>query len=536
MFKKKKNAMNVSSALASDITIPQLPILDVSDQSPLDVYEMSDFDGAFPSKKETREDMIEYMVYNSFEAGPGIQISGYEISSSLNLQNVYDNSTIANIDLAPGKNFTLSASGAGFRSPSLSTAQFQAIPSPQNGLQAWSSDQDRPIFNTGSPSSPAYKFGAFLDDLPSILADASYGGMHFRNNSSTTSTLINTPVKIVGTYLPGNLLDFTFSNGTLTYTGSTKVLSIGASLSIVMTQYYYNYEIALYKNGSLITESVRTVFVGGALQANQPVNTIATESFSAGDTLEVFITNTTSQDGIIVSDLNCIITSIGGATPGIDVTLQDAYDAGDGTIQVDIPKPFQIDYFLGGPYSLRVSSTVDAGVKLTNFGHGVTYTLATSLSPTTSYVTPNVFTSVWQSLYGSNIVAANSFQVGNTIEIDIVGVLSPVSGGGTGIVRIGMGSIFSISSQTITISGEGANATRNFQLRAKITRISSGVMISFAGWYESSSNVMTTLKMFSFPFTLAYDTGQSYALNVDYNNNSGQLDLICTNLNIIQHT
>jgi hypothetical protein len=173
---------------------------------------------------------------------------------------------------------------------------------------------------------------------------------------------------------------------------------------------------------------------------------------------------------------------------------------------------------------------------------GVNYTLGTSLDAPVSYPS-NVFTLMWNTLSGTNIIKAGSFDIGDTIEVDIVGYVYvniglPNTDSGSNI-RIKFGSLFTIDSNNIPLLNPTIS-TRPWNFKIKITRNSSTTLKASAyGSYFDLSNNTHPIEMY-FPFTFfSYNELIDYALTMEYKNgNSPGNDLAfsATNLNIKQYS
>lgn len=137
-----------------------------------------------------------------------------------------------------------------------------------------------------------------------VVEQPRYGTVHMQGN--TTPTVISaasTPTKVVGTFTTDIVSQFLGNNnGRLTYTGaSTIVLRVNATVSFTSAT-SPNQDVGIYlaKNGAAIagTKIVRQVDTSGGANAGTFFNI----SFSTNDYVELFVSNDTSTDNIIVSD------------------------------------------------------------------------------------------------------------------------------------------------------------------------------------------------------------------------------------------
>jgi len=266
-------------------------------------------------------------------------------ASSQDLQTTYDNSVDGNINLSIDKHITYTATDAAFRLSSMTQAQFNAMPTPPNGLMAWANDADRVRVNKGTPGVPNYDELAYLTDITAILADAAYGEMSFQGNALATAiAIISTPVQVNATYVNGDLLNFTSSLGVLTYTDTEarEVLieaSLTAEMAVIATA---DVGFTIFKNGSAIAKSAMVIALDGVTPSPKSITVSCLTALVTSDTLDIRVQNNSGTEDILVTNLNIKATSLGGtSSPG--GTLQDAYDNGDGTItQSSNSKPLEL--------------------------------------------------------------------------------------------------------------------------------------------------------------------------------------------------
>ena len=85
--------------------------------------------------------------------------------------------------------------------PSMTAAQFDAIPNPPNALMAWASDSDRIRVQKSAPGAPVYDEVAYLTDIAAGVNDAVYGETHFQGNAvETVIAGVGVPLLIAGGY------------------------------------------------------------------------------------------------------------------------------------------------------------------------------------------------------------------------------------------------------------------------------------------------------------------------------------------------
>jgi hypothetical protein len=174
---------------------------------------------------------------------------------------------------------------------------------------------------------------------------------------------------------------------------------------------------------------------------------------------------------------------------------------------------------------------------------GVNFTLGTVLTPLTTY--GGGYQTVWATLDGTNVVSAGQFQIGQTVEMDITGTVSvlvpgPNADGGSSF-KLNFGNAFTVISNSIPL-GNSSTRVRNWQLKIKVTRVSSTeITASASGYYFDNSQVCQHI---AFPdlmnnLTYAYDQGLSYDFTLQYQNSNSYntaLVFIAQNLNIKQYS
>jgi hypothetical protein len=231
----------------------------------------------------------------------------------INRQNVYDNSADGNIDLIAGKPITFTSSLAGFRLPSMTEAEFQAIPTPLNGEKAWDEVVGREIVNKGTPGSPVYDHNAYVSDVAATLGPV-YGEMYFQGNGTATTIVAqSTPVKIAGTYVDGKLASFTHANGTLTFIGvDPREFQVNVSTTATLNQNTAGITVLIAKNGTVIAESGQSPDLDGVSPSFLPISLNKFVNLSTNDTIEVWTQNNSlNNEDITHQDLSVTVGSPG---------------------------------------------------------------------------------------------------------------------------------------------------------------------------------------------------------------------------------
>lgn len=479
--------------------------------------------------------------------------------SSDTLQTAYDNGD-GTITISQGKPIALkknvSDQGAGLLLPSFTDAEVTALSNFNNSEMVWDSDTDRIVLNANTALDPRVESVAYLSDINNIETDASYGECYFQANSTdTTFASPATPVIVKGTYSDGNLRLFTHTNGVLTYIGTvTREFDVTAALTATYTGHTNNTTFMIAHTGSTVSKSFQSTLIGGTTPANQanPVSCIL--SLSNNDTVAVWVQNEDSTDALKVYDINFSVKSIGGVSSGSEITLigEDYLDltgtvltanpvdltgtnvtgilktasafalTGDVTKTtaslattianqaVTYPKIQNIstNNRLLGRYTAGAGSTqeITVGSGLTLSSGGTLSSIATPgvevvgtmLVGTTSY-TSGVLTSVISTISGTKTIPGNSMDIGQSIELSVIGLTSSVTSGGTGQLSCQFGPLlFSgvIASSTL---GSGAS-TRNWNLNFKVTRVGSDqISASAAGFYEDDSHTVKSLRFYLTP-------------------------------------
>ena len=193
-------------------------------------------------------------------SGTGISIIGGVISStgdqSVTMQDVYNNSITAgqsSVNLTAGNTMRYLSPSADVGVelfPQMTYAQYQAF-LPKNSEAAYISDLDRIAINTGTSGSPSIQQLAYLADIASVTADGAIGECYF-NSNTTETVMVDTinPVKVAGTYLSGELINISHSNGRLTNIGLNPiVLALKVSMTVSLDSTVGEIEGSVFVNG-----------------------------------------------------------------------------------------------------------------------------------------------------------------------------------------------------------------------------------------------------------------------------------------------
>jgi len=145
------------------------------------------------------------------------------------------------------------------------------------------------------------------------IVSANFGEMNFQGNViPTTFSAISTPVKIVGTYNPGELQNFTHSDGRLTCTASgSNTYDIKVSTTGSLSFSSDSVTIFLALNGSVIAQSAQSVNLDGISPSFKSISLQKLVNMISGDYIEVWVQNNNSTNSITHQDMSLIVGSPG---------------------------------------------------------------------------------------------------------------------------------------------------------------------------------------------------------------------------------
>ena len=137
------------------------------------------------------------------------------------------------------------------------------------------------------------------------VAQQTYGQVSMHANTTNTAiAATNTPVLIAGTFVAGTTSNFTSTTGgRLTYTASPNY-TVGVNASITLrpdSSSNQNLTVHLAKNGTVLTNAKISRVISFGQTGNVSLN--FTVSLSTNDYLELFVSNGTSTDDILVTDV-----------------------------------------------------------------------------------------------------------------------------------------------------------------------------------------------------------------------------------------
>lgn len=244
-----------------------------------------------------------------------------------------------------------------------------------------------------------------------------------------------------------------------------------------------------------------------------------------------------------------IVQSWNGSTSNVDVTAGANMSITSGLITTTA-EPNVVTSVEGStsPVGLSAGSGIaisPAGVISNTAGVSSPILLATSTAAQTIYPI-SVYVTVWNALNGTDTVSAGTFDIGNTIEINILGSLTqnvngqPNADSGSNF-RLNFGSAISnIISTSVPLAGIGTG-NKAFDLTIKITRIDTNLIVaSSQGQYWNNSNGATPIYFPAFipTTTYTYDELLNYTINLEWLNGNSYVSgvaPICLNLNILHY-
>ena len=136
------------------------------------------------------------------------------------------------------------------------------------------------------------------------ISTQTYGQVTIHGNATNTViAATNTPVLVAGTWVAGTVSNFTATTGgKLTYTG-TPTYVVGAVASVTLRPVSASNQtltVQLAKNGTVISAAKITRIVSFGATANVSLN--YNVSMATNDYLELYVSNGTSTDDILVTD------------------------------------------------------------------------------------------------------------------------------------------------------------------------------------------------------------------------------------------
>ena len=165
------------------------------------------------------------------------------------------------------------------------------------------------------------------------------------------------------------------------------------------------------------------------------------------------------------------------------------------------------------------------------------FTLSNGTVPTQNYPS-GVWTSVLTAESGSRVIAANSLEIGSSVEISITGIINSILSGGSGQIRCMFAGLVMATSRVVNVVGP--TGARNWNLTYKLTRISATEYNTSAyGTYEDYSDNEKNLqiRILGLPKNASFALANTIDVECLSTTAPGNtLDFIATNFNLIQMT
>jgi hypothetical protein len=295
---------------------------------------------------------------------------GNTSASTTDLQDAYDNGN-GTIVLSSGKPFELESTVAGFVMPSMSTAQFEGISSPDNGLMGWSNDDNRIIVNTGISIDPFYNEVAYLSDIPIVPPPPTVTLQAAYDNGTGTITLVSgKPFElestVAGFVMPvmtyGQFTSITSpDNGLMAFDSESNriVVNVGIPIDPFYYEVAYTSDIpppASLQNAYDNSDGVIILVSGKPFELDSTVAGFVLPNMTQFEFISI-ATPSTGLMGWDTDNSRIIVNSGNPSTPFYQevawtseipiVTLQTAYDNDTGTINLTS---------YNGPFTLTTSS------------------------------------------------------------------------------------------------------------------------------------------------------------------------------------
>lgn len=180
---------------------------------------------------------------------------------------------------------------------------------------------------------------------------------------------------------------------------------------------------------------------------------------------------------------------------------------------------------------------------------GIASTLFTVTSPTQSYP-EGVYTSIWQTIRGNNVVQPASLDVGDVIEIDCYGgiryQITDTALVGPSTFRIKFGTLINVESSDVNIPGEQSNLGW-FQFKFKIMRsdqnAGAALIISGSGLVSNGQGSLAPINFPNGVWTTFWTSAGSYPIEIEwlrgvggFDSPSDRYDYICWGCNVQQYS
>lgn len=166
-----------------------------------------------------------------------------------------------------------------------------------------------------------------IDNTEPVPEPAAFGEMYFQGNATeTVIPAIDTPVQIGGTYVSGELQQFTQNAGVLTYTGNPTTLIVMATTTESYNAVNADTTMKIAKDGSALATSGQEIGLFGTTPQFNKNTVMKLVPVVNGSTISVFTENnggglSEGTENITHRDLHVMAFSIGAGGPAPQSSL-----------------------------------------------------------------------------------------------------------------------------------------------------------------------------------------------------------------------
>jgi hypothetical protein len=168
------------------------------------------------------------------------------------------------------------------------------------------------VYIVGYSSASAF-YGPLYGDGTNITGlTQAYGEMYSTGSLTITDITQGIFTQVANIVSAGDLNNFTFTAGKLTYTGTkTKEFHVSVSFNIQMTAGGPDdFNFVVEKTGTQLSKSLATASLYNNTD-RQCVSLNCMISLATNDNIEIWATDTTSGDDVIINNINVIVSSAG---------------------------------------------------------------------------------------------------------------------------------------------------------------------------------------------------------------------------------
>jgi hypothetical protein len=404
---------------------------------------------------------------------------------------------------------------------------------------------------------------ATLADLAGVTTN-NIGEMSFQNgNTETALPVQGTAVKIAGTYTAGELVNFSHSSGVLTWNGAEtkKFLIIATATLKTATPNTDTFAVIAYKNGvTPIANSENPEFFGPSVDVPQSLTSTAFISLAPTDTVEFRVVNKTSPgNNIIASFLEFAVMDVAGAAGG---GVSNASSGDSGLSFVSGTNASGVSIISQLFHKIDDVTHYNASLNFTPTSNFVTIRLGTSavgnlieangvgsiglpgleskiapsdiktlgiLNQSTGAYPLGIWTTIVQSMYGTQTIPANTMVEGDQYKFSAQGRINSTGGGGDGRVRISFGGAVISTSTSMSASNNGF---KTWSLEYIITKLSGNNIRVSAFGQRSRFNDSCDVIDLQIPGVVAINTAVDNLVDVEYILDSGVYTFIADSVSL----